>query len=173
MPLTAAGISGADVISGVRITSRTLKTLMPKVSVLPVRASRPSENSRISSLLVPASRVRASMFFSSSDIGHAFLRCQHHAHSSFFSRFHCLAKHRLAIHLTPKTGPRAALSGRARSAQLSAHELTQTMRNSLLKLAISSTCFTAPEQLVRDTSRAAVLDLSRSISNMPRAELSR
>jgi hypothetical protein len=34
----------------------------------PVRASVPSENSRISSLLVPASLVRASMFFSRSDI---------------------------------------------------------------------------------------------------------
>ncbi len=37
MPLTAAGMSGAAVIGGVRITSRTLKTLMPKVSRRPVR----------------------------------------------------------------------------------------------------------------------------------------
>lgn len=68
MPCTASGMSGAAVIAGVRITSRTLNTLMPKVSRRPVRASTPRVKSRISSLFVPARRVRASMFFSSSDM---------------------------------------------------------------------------------------------------------
>ncbi len=67
-PSTASGMSGAAVIGGVRITSRTLNTLIPKVSRLPVRLSTPSENSSSSSLLVPASLARASMFFISSDI---------------------------------------------------------------------------------------------------------
>ena len=61
-------MSGARVIAGTRITSRTLNTLMPNVSLRPVRLSVPRVNSRISSLLVPASLVRASIFFKSSDM---------------------------------------------------------------------------------------------------------
>src|SRR5688572_18891860 len=62
MPSSAAGMSGARVTAGARMTSRTLKTLMPNVSHRPVEGSEPSENSRISSLLVPASVLRASAF---------------------------------------------------------------------------------------------------------------
>ena len=53
-PSTPKGMLGDLVISGVWETSRTLKTLMPNVSRVP------SENSRISILLEPASLVRAS-----------------------------------------------------------------------------------------------------------------
>jgi hypothetical protein len=53
-PSTPLGIFGALVIGGVLLTSRTLKTLMPKISCVP------SENSRISMRLEPASLVRAS-----------------------------------------------------------------------------------------------------------------
>lgn len=53
------GILGVLVISGVCETSRTLNTLMPKISRVP------SVNSRISILLEPASLVRASMLASS------------------------------------------------------------------------------------------------------------
>ena len=68
MPSTATGMSGAAVSAGVRMTSRTLNTLMPNVSRRPVRVSTPSENISISSLLVPASLVRASIFLSNSDM---------------------------------------------------------------------------------------------------------
>ncbi len=68
MPLTEADISGAAVMVGVRITSRTLKTLMPKTSRRLVRPSTPSANIRTSSLLVPANRVRASMLLNMSDM---------------------------------------------------------------------------------------------------------
>ena len=53
-PSTPPGMLGALVIVGVLLTSRTLNTLMPKVSWVP------SENSRISMRFDPASLVRAS-----------------------------------------------------------------------------------------------------------------
>ena len=53
-PSTPAGMLGALVMNGVLETSRTLNTLMPNVSPVP------SENSRISMRLLPASLVRAS-----------------------------------------------------------------------------------------------------------------
>src|SRR5258705_13769112 len=58
-PSTPGGKFGARVIGGVHVTSRTLNTLMPKVSVLP------SENSRISMRFEPAMRVRSSTVCSS------------------------------------------------------------------------------------------------------------
>ena len=68
---TSSQVVMQTVIGGVRMTSRTLKTLIPKVSRRPVRGSVPRVNSRISSLLVPARRVRASIFLRSSDITHS------------------------------------------------------------------------------------------------------
>ena len=49
----------------------------------------------------------------------------------------------------------------------------QTIGKSLPKLAISSTWRTLPLAFARDTVLPDVFALSRSISNMPRAELSR
>ncbi len=53
-PSTPSGMFGVRVTFGVLVTSRTLNTLMPKVS------REPRENSRISILFDPARRVRAS-----------------------------------------------------------------------------------------------------------------
>ncbi len=49
----------------------------------------------------------------------------------------------------------------------------QTIGKSLPKLAISRTCRTLPLALARQTVFPELLALSRSINNMPRAELSR
>jgi hypothetical protein len=53
-PSTPGGMLGVRVMKGVRDTSRTLKTLMPKFSPVP------SENSRISMRFEPASVARPS-----------------------------------------------------------------------------------------------------------------